>query len=256
MMRHRRRATVAPVTDAVQRTLEDVPRLLDGLTPADPDWPAAAGAAAALLAEHGRPAEAERLAATCGDTLATARLTYARDAALPYHDAMALARFEDALASAPAPPEGSATPAGVLRLYGLTDDGEGAARAALDHAALLLRLGRVEDAAPLLDALHEIAAPGTVLYARATAQRVIAYLVLEREPDAGHAYAQAAAAVGAAFGWGERLAEHVAIVHDEMTLVGGERDALELLTHLRDAAAKAGDAGAEALLSQALDDRS
>jgi hypothetical protein len=168
---------------------------------------------------------------------------------------MALARFEDALTHAPAPPEGSHTPAGVLRLYGITDDGERAARAALDHAALLLRLGRVEDAAPLLDALQEIVTPGTVLSSRVTAQHVIAYLVLEREADAGHAYAQAAAAVAAALGWGEQLAEHVAIVHDEMALVGGERDALELLTHLRDAAAKAGDAEAEALLARLLAER-
>ena len=100
---------------------------------------------------------------------------------------------------------------------------------------------------PCLDAVGEIAEPGTVLHSRTTAQRVIAYLVLEREADAGHAYAQAAAAVGSAFGWGERLADHVAMVHDEMTLVGGERDAVELLTHLRDAAAKAGDAEAERL---------
>ena len=228
---------------------------LEGLEPGDPGWPAAAGRAAKLLADAGRPAEAERLAATGGEALAIDRLTYARDAALPYQDALALARFEDALAAAPQPPGGTATPAGVLRLYGLTDDGDTAARAALDHASLLLRLGRVEDAAPLLDALGEIVEPGTVLHSRATAQRVIAYLVLEREPDAGHAYAQAAAAVGSAHGWGDRLADHVAIVHDEMTLVGGERDAIELLTHLRDAAAKAGDAAAEELLADLLRER-
>jgi hypothetical protein len=228
---------------------------LDGLEPGDPGWAEAAGEAARLLAEHGRHAEAERLAATGGDALATDRLNYARDAALPYHDALALSRFDEALAAAPAPPGGAATPAGVLQLYGLTDDGEGAARAALDHAALLLRLGRVEDAAPLLDALDAIAEPGTVLHSRATAQRVIAYLVLEREPDAGHAYASAAAAVASRFGWDDELVGHVAIVHDELSLVGGERDALELLAHLRDAAAKAGDGEAEALVAGLLRER-
>jgi len=143
----------------------------------------------------------------------------------------------------------------ALALYGQPDDGEAAARVVLDHAALLVRLERLEDAAPLLDALGELVEPGTVLFARTTAQRVLVFLVLEREPDAGHAYAQAAAVVARRHGWAEAAREHVAIVHDELSLVGGERDALELLGELRAAAARAGDPVAEGLLARALAER-
>lgn len=228
--------------------------------------PEALRGAAAMLGRLGRPAAAEQLLASAaeaapGDTrLACERLRHARDAALPVFDAYRLLRFEAALDAAAGALAGAVAPDGAsfaraLALYGEAGDAEPAVRAALDHAALLVRLERLDEAAPLLDELVERVEPGTVLYARTTAQRVLVFLVLEREPDAGHAYAQAAAVVARAHGWGEEVEEHVAIVHDELCLVGGERDAVELLTELRAAAARAGDPVAEALLARALAQR-
>jgi hypothetical protein len=222
--------------------------------------PDALRGAAAMLARLGRPAAAEQLlasAAADGDpVLAQARLCHARDAALPVFDAHRLLRFEAALDAARADDD-DGTPTAVLRLYGEheTDAGEPALRTVLDHAALLVRLGRLDEAAPLLDAVAELVVPGTVLYARATAQRVLVFLVLERERDAGHAYAQAAAIVAREHGWGDVVLEHVAIVHDELSLVGGERDAVELLEELRAAAARADDPVAEGLLARAIAER-
>ncbi len=222
--------------------------------------PDALRGAAAMLARLGRPAAAERLlaspAAGADPALAQARLCHARDAAVPVFDAHRLVRFEAALDAA-STEAGGVTVTAVLRLYGQPEgeDDEASIRVVLDHAALLVRLGRIEDAAPLLDAVAELVAPGTVLYARATAQRVLVFLVLERERDAGHAYAQAAALVAREHGWGDAVLEHVAIVHDELSLVGGERDAVELLEELRAAAARAEDPVAEGLLTRALAER-
>lgn len=248
--------------------LESCVERLGDMSPADERWPATMAEAADLLGALGHAAEAERLAASgaqalegdagragARDALLAARLRHARDAALPVHDAHALVRFESALDDAAAAPAAAAPLAAVLALYGLPDDGEDTARAALDHAALLIRLDRLEEAAPLLDTLWEIVDPGTVLFARVTAQRIAAFLVLEREADAGHAYAQAAARVAAEHGWGAKLAEHLAIIHDELSLVGGEHDALELLEQLRLAAERAGDPEAGALVSGLLAER-
>lgn len=248
--------------------LEACVERLGDMSPADERWPATMGEAADMLGALGRAAEAERLAASgaealkgddgragARDALLTARLRHARDAALPVHDAHALVRFEQALDDAPEARAGEGPLGGVLALYGLCDDGEDAARAALDHAALLIRLDRLDEAAQLLDALWEIAEPGTILFARVTAMRVAAFLVLDREADAGHAYAQAAARVATGHGWGPELAEHLAIVHDELSLVGGERDALELLEQLRLAAQRAGGPEAEALAAGLLAER-
>lgn len=223
--------------------------------------PDALRGAAAMLARLGRPEAAEQLlaspAASADPSLAQARLCHARDAALPVFDAHRLMRFEAALEAADGDGDGARSLAAARRLYGQadTDDGEAGVRTALDHAALLVRLGRLDDAAPLLDAVAERVVPGTVLYARATAQRVLVFLVLERERDAGHAYAQAAAIVAREHGWGDAVVEHVAIVHDELSLVGGDRDALELLEELRGAAARAGDGVAEGLLARTVAER-
>lgn len=229
----------------------------------------AARGAADMLARLGRPEEAERLLASACEApqlpadlavLRRERLRHARDAAVPYQDAFRLLRFEEALHAAEAALTESHDAEGplarTLALYGNDrDDDAAAARDALDHAALLIRLDRVGDAAPLLDALWELAEPATVLYARATAQRVLVFLVLEQERQAGHAYAQAAALVARRCGWGPQLAEHLAVVHDELSFAGGERDAHELLEQLHAAAERAGDAGAEAVVGAVLRER-
>ena len=228
--------------------------------------PEALRGAAAMLGRLGRPAAAEQLLTSAAEAapgdaqLACERLRHARDAALPVFDAYRLLRFEAALDAAAGALAGAAEPrdgsfAHALALYGQAGDAETEVRAVLDHAALLVRLERLDEAAPLLDELAERVDPGTVLYARTTAQRVLVFLVLEREPDAGHAYAQAAAIVARVHGWGAAAEDHVAIVHDELSLVGGERDAVELLAELRAAAARAGDPVAEALLARALAQR-
>jgi hypothetical protein len=224
---------------------------------ADGPTPAALRGAAAMLACLGRPAAAEQLLASPAAAehaeLTQERLRHARDTALPVFDAHRLVRFEAALdAARGADVVTAATPAAaVLALYDQPDDGgEAALRTVLDHAALLVRLGRIDDAAPLLDAVAELVVPGTVAFARTTAQRVLVFLVLEREREAGHCYAQATATVARAHGWGPIVEEHLAIVHDELSLVGGERDALELLEELRAAAGRAGDPRAEELVAR------
>jgi len=227
--------------------------------------PEALRGAAAMLGRLGRPGAAEQLLSSAVEAaphdapLACDRLRHARDAALPVFDAFRLLRFEAALDAAERALGDAASAdefAHVLALYGEPDEREEPAiPAVLNHAALLVRLERLEQAAPLLDALAGLVEPGTVPYARTTAQRVLVFLVLEREKDAGHAYAQAAAFVAHVHGWGEAVADHVAIVHDELSFVGGERDALELLEELRAAAARAGDPVAQGLLTRALAER-